>query len=827
MAVFYCGELNFWQKKLLSLFSLSICSIFTQLYFMKKIILTSLVTLLVFNQFLLAQSIEQKFLDWTQQNPIEKIYLHIDRENYHAGQTIWFKGYFTNGFVPSANSSNLYVELLNNRSEVVVRNIFPVYLGSTAGQLDLPSTLEEGVYQIRAYSPVMLNQPGFVFYKRIDIYGTQNKKQVKDNKSEHIELSFFPEGGNLITGKLNRIAFKAIDKNGMPIEVAGEITDNSGKLITSFNSVHDGMGSFAILPQNGETYIASINNQVKKYSLPAQTSNGIIFSVHTTARGKQFRIEQGTNDPVFKPAYLVGQMENELLFKQPLTDKKEFKGLIETKDFISGILHLTVFNKDNMPLAERLTFIDNKDYVLPAILKMDTLSGEEKAKNSFTLALKDTIIGNFSVSVTDADYENTEKRNANIYSWFLLNSDIKGYIHHPAYYFGSEADSVSNALDLVMMTNGWTRFKWTDLLQNKMAPTKYSDPGYIHLKGTVFLEGRKKVLSNKDIILLMSQADTTLGRNSFTRFLRTDSLGRFDLDSLRFFDKMKLLFSDIRGNKSKFITIKLDNDSLSRKYPLEVNLIPFADTSSLNMVKKMSVAYSDYLKAEGTTLATVTVRARQKTETEKLDEEYSSALFSNNINGRLLDLRNEVFGGDIFQYLQGRVAGLTVEGSPGNYVLKFRGGGFGNGGNVSLFLDEAPTDAIMIEGIPVSQIAIVKLLPQSIATPGGGAALAIYLKKGADLAAAIDSPTDLVYYKGYTIIKEFYQPDYSKNPNSNKADTRLTLSWNPNIFIASINPQIPIKFYNNDRTKRFKIVAEGITNEGRLLMFEKIIETGK
>ncbi|HOZ85609.1 MAG TPA: hypothetical protein PK191_08975, partial [Niabella sp.] len=321
---------------------------------MKKIILTSLVTLLVFNQFLLAQSIEQKFLDWTQQNPIEKIYLHIDRENYHAGQTIWFKGYFTNGFVPSANSSNLYVELLNNRSEVVVRNIFPVYLGSTAGQLDLPSTLEEGVYQIRAYSPVMLNQPGFVFYKRIDIYGTQNKKQVKDNKSEHIELSFFPEGGNLITGKLNRIAFKAIDKNGMPIEVAGEITDNSGKLITSFNSVHDGMGSFAILPQNGETYIASINNQVKKYSLPAQTSNGIIFSVHTTARGKQFRIEQGTNDPVFKPAYLVGQMENELLFKQPLTDKKEFKGLIETKDFISGILHLTVFNKDNMPLAERL-----------------------------------------------------------------------------------------------------------------------------------------------------------------------------------------------------------------------------------------------------------------------------------------------------------------------------------------------------------------------------------------------------------------------------------------------------------------------------------------
>ncbi|HMR82154.1 MAG TPA: hypothetical protein PKE30_03445, partial [Niabella sp.] len=374
----------------------------------------------------------------------------------------------------------------------------------------------------------------------------------------------------------------------------------------------------------------------------------------------------------------------------------------------------------------------------------------------------------------------------------------------------------------VMMTNGWTRFKWTDVAQNKLPPPQFKDPGYISLKGRVMIEGTKRPLENKDIIVMMRPEDTTIGKAGMPRFIRTDSSGYFNMDSIIFYDKMRILFSDVRGNKSKYIAVKLEGDSLNRKYPLPPVALPVDSSTTVNTAKMMS-AYNDFSMAAGVTLETVTVKARQKTEQEKLNEQYASGLFAGGINDRTLDLRNENFSGSIFQYLQGRIAGLMVSGTPGDYVLSFRGGGLG-GNNVSLFLDQMPVDASMIEAIPVNQIAMVKLLPNSVATFGGGTALAIYTKKGNDLTTSLDSPTDIITYNGYTIVKEFYNPDYDRQPVTGKTDNRLTLTWQPALFVADADPEIPVIFYNNDRTKRFKIVAEGITEDGRMLMIEKIIE---
>lgn len=792
---------------------------------MKKILL-SLLLLATTCSLTFAQTIETKLTAWAKTNPVEKLYLHLDRESYFAGQTIWLKGYFMAGLIPSGQSSSLYVELVNSENYVVLRNIFPVYYGTTiGGQIDIPENLVAGTYQIRAYSSIMLNQPGFIFHKRVSIWGKEDKKKNDDIPGGKSRLLFFPEGGNMVKGLLNIVAFKAIDRYGMPLPVEGEIKSETGELVTSFKSQHDGMGSFPIIPLPAGSYFATLKGSEEKYPLPQSTDNGITFSVRNTAKGKQFRIQYNSADEAFKPAYLVGQMENQVLFKHPISgDKKEITGVIPTTDFYSGILQLTVFNKDEMPLAERLTFINNKDYVLPATFKVDTLNTEARKRNRFSIALTDTIIGNFSVSVTDADSETEPFRSQTIYSWFLLNSDLRGYIHNPAYYFSSNSDSTQGALDLVMMTNGWTRFKWTDVAQNKLPPVKYKDPGYITLSGQIVLEGTKKPLANRDVIMMRSAVDTTVAKRGTTTLLQTDSTGRFKLDSLFFTDKNKILFSEVRGNKSKFIRVKLDADSLNRKFGIEPIPMP-QDSSAISKNNAIVSAYDEYIKAQGLLLENVVVKARQKSEVEKLDEQYASGLFSGGINSRTIDLRNEVFGGDIFQYLQGRVAGLTVSGTPGNYVLNYRGGGLG-GGNVALFLDEMPTDATMIEGIPVAELAFIKLMPNTVATAGGGTALALYRKKGADLRAAMESPTDIVNYNGYTVMKEFYNPDYDKQPDNSKADKRMTLNWNPAIFLAEVNPTIPIIFYNNDQTKRFKIVAEGVTNDGRMLMIEKIIEPG-
>lgn len=777
--------------------------------------------------FAYAQTPEVNLVNWAQKNPIEKVYLHLDRESYTSGQTIWLKAYFLSDYIPSVRSTTLITELLNSRSQVVLKQVFPAYMSESMGQIQLPDDLASGTYQLRAYSPIMLNQPGFFHSKKITVFGKPSKSTQKELLAPTIDITFFPEGGNLIHSLMNNVAFKAVDENGLPVNVVLEIKNNKNETVTGVSSSHDGMGYFSIVPQVQESYYAVIVNDplTKKYTLPAPTDRGVTLSVKNSANGKSIKVEQLANNDTFKAAYMIGQMQNNIVFRQNFkNDKNLFGGTIQTRDLLSGILHITIFNKDGMPLAERLTFVDNKEYILPGALTVDTLNTNERKRNHYSILLPDTVIGNFSVSVTDADYELTEAREQNIYSYFLLSSDLKGYINNPAWYFSGEA-SRANSLDLVMMTNGWTRFRWEDATKNTPPTPVHKDNSFISLKGLVTVEGRKKPLANQELIYFITPTDTSQRKFGRPAFLQTDSMGIFSIDSMIFFGKMNILFSEIRGKKSKFIKVRLDSDSLYKNYNLPTVRIPYKDTLSNETTVKMSDHYNDYLRASGLMLENVTVKAKLKTKQEQLEEKYSSAMFSGGISSRFLDLSDETTGAqNIFDYIQGRIAGVNViRNDMGEYTVSYRDGGLGNN-RLQLYLDEVQTDAAFIEAIPVNQIAFVKLMGTFIGAPGGGGALAIYLKKGADLSAVTESATDIIPYSGYDVIKEFYSPNYDvRKPSDSKADNRLTLYWMPTINLAHVNPKIPVVFYNNDRTKKFKIVAEGVTNDGRFLMIEKIV----
>ncbi|MCH5720482.1 hypothetical protein [Niabella hibiscisoli] len=145
---------------------------------------------------------------------------------------------------------------------------------------------------------------------------------------------------------------------------------------------------------------------------------------------------------------------------------------------------------------------------------------------------------------------------------------------------------------------------------------------------------------------------------------------------------------------------------------------------------------------------------------------------------------------------------------------------------VQLFLDEMQMqDANFISTIPPNQIALIKIYPQFIGARGNGAAIAIYTKRGEDLNEDMEASGDIVDYDGYSIIKEFYSPDYSTPPDVDYRDNRLTLNWQPEVVVsADKNASISIQFYNTDRTKKFKVIAEGITKEGKLLLIEQTLE---
>jgi len=77
---------------------------------------------------------------------------------------------------------------------------------------------------------------------------------------------------------------------------------------------------------------------------------------------------------------------------------------------------------------------------------------------------------------------------------------------------------------------------------------------------------------------------------------------------------------------------------------------------------------------------------------------------------------------------------------------------------------------------------------------------------------------------GYSVFKEFFQPEYDKPTASFEADNRTTLYWNPFVLTNKRSPRVRIEFYNNDISKKLQIVLEGMNSNGKLARVVKYIE---
>jgi hypothetical protein len=206
-----------------------------------------------------------------------------------------------------------------------------------------------------------------------------------------------------------------------------------------------------------------------------------------------------------------------------------------------------------------------------------------------------------------------------------------------------------------------------------------------------------------------------------------------------------------------------------------------------------------------------------------MDEEYTSGLFSGG-DGYTFITEDDPFAlssQTVLQYLQGKVAGLQISGQGAEMNMTWRGG------TPSVFYNEMQSDINMVQSISMSDVAMVKVFrPPFFGAPGGGSggAIAVYTKKGANLNKDIKG-LDFVNIPGYSRMKEFYSPDYSKyDDRHSHADYRPTLYWNPFILTDKDSRRVLFTFYNNDVTKKFRVIIEGCNTEGKLTRIEKIFQ---
>ena len=446
----------------------------------------------------------------------EKVYIHTDNESYFVGDTLWYKAYVVRAdqLVPTDMSRILYVELLSPDGLLVERqNIIVSAMGHTCGQFALPDSLYSGYYELRAYTRWMLNfNTGHQRYSTQDTWYFYNKEMAADyfrtwdglysrvfpvySKGEHpgdydvrrmyqrpkqdipqpkkdkLYVTFYPEGGHLIAGVENRVAFEAVDQYGEAVTIAGTITD--GDQSQAIQTEHMGRGVFTIKP-NDKRLEAHFTFRGKKYdiALPPTEQQGVTLRLdhaRDTMHKAQVHLE-AINLPQDKD-YAVSILCRGRLKYFDMYDVVNKQLEFPIDSLPTGVNELTLFDSDGRIWASRLFFVNHHDYdaslitlnLPPSTLQSPAPTLQPYEKVELPVVCQGvTVPTTFSISVRDTNTDEPTYNNGNLMTDLLLSSDLKGFVAKPAYYFEADDDTHQRHLDILMMVQGWRKYKWNEL----------------------------------------------------------------------------------------------------------------------------------------------------------------------------------------------------------------------------------------------------------------------------------------------------------------------------------------------------------------------------
>lgn len=787
-----------------------------------------------------AQALDSMLAVYKENYQQEKLHIHFDKGLYTKGETIWGKAYILAGEGLSDYSRNFYADWYDDAGQLIKHTVHPIFESSAKLQFDIPQNYKGTRIRIKAYTRWMLNfDAAFIFTKDITVQGSDSLANSK--KVDPIyKLQFFPEGGQLIAGLQAQVGFLSVNQNGDPAPIKGAIFNSKMVLIDSIQSVHDGMGVFTFLPEKEESYNCiwvDAAGTVHTTALPTAKPDGIVMQAVLQGDKAKIVIQRpGVTAQNFQQLHVVASMNQRMVYTSTiqLQTKKSAALAMPTDSLPTGVLQITVFDAAWIPVAERVLFINNNLHAFYPSVKMFTPRLFKRAKNTIDIVVEDTLLSNLSVSVTDINA--VQDNSTNIFSNLLLQGDIKGAIPNAANYFSSTDAEIPAKLDLVMLTHGWRKYNWEDMVSGKLPNLKYQmDSDYLQIRGAVYNGG---TFDNKLVqsITMVLQSKDSSKQYFFAPIARDAS---FSQRGLIFFDTVRVFYK-INGDK-KIAPTTLANFTYSLptvSYPTQIQLYHFVkpDTTGLSYLMYMEAQAKKIKKTFDSVvvLKEVVVQSRAKSPIDVLDEKYTSGLFSSK-DSYAFDVQNDnhaTGATSVFQYLQNLIPGMTMS-IP---ILGANGAEDANSNNVpglnwrdgtpDIFLNEMLSDAEQTMGIQMSDIAYIKVFrPPFMGSSGSGpsGAIAIYTKKPADLKNESLKGLSNAILTGYTNYKEFYSPNYTAAPTK-VPDVRTTLYWNPYVLTDKKTKLVKLDFFNNDVTTKFRIVVEGMNAAGKLTRIEKIIQ---
>jgi hypothetical protein len=755
-----------------------------------------------------SNNLVKDFNQYRNQYTQEKLFVHTDKDSYISREICWFRIYYVDAFFnsPASLSKIAYVEILDRNNRPVLQQKVSLKPGESNGSIIIPINIPTGTYKFRAYTSWMKNfSPEYFFEKAIRIINTKNLQSDSTlRKIKKYDVQFFPEGGNLVRQVESKVAFRITDSYGRGLPCDGLLMNQNGDTILRFQPLHMGLGNFVFTPATGQTYKALIRfpqGETVTKELPAAYESGYVINLSKNQASQIALNVQVSEDMEDQDIYLVIHGQHSILpAKSGRLNAHNFSFTVDNNELEDGISQFTVFNHDGQPVCERLYF----KYPEKKLLISATTNPEYgiREKISLNLTTKDQLGNPVTADMSLAVYRLDSLQDVdetNIRNYLYLSSEL-GAIESPAFYFEENGKSREQDMENLVLTHGWRRFIWKDIIQHKSLAVEFSPEFDGHIITGKLVNNRTGVGVPYEGVYLSVPSTRTQYRPTLS-----DGTGRVKFEVTGFYGTQELV---VQTNPKEDSASHIEIAS-----PFSQNYAPgfFPDFFSPTINSPTLLYHSIHEQVrhvfDGTRLS--------KFDMQNVD---SNTFYVVPDEKYLLDdyTRFQTMEEVLREY----VRSMKVNRRGENFQIYLVNN------PIKRFFDDEPL--ILIDGVPFFytneliqqdplKIKRLDLINRQYAigyqTYPGIINLITYQ---GDLDGIILDPHALVLdYPGIPEAREFYSPKYETELeiNSRMPDFRTLLYWSPELK-SGADGEKPLSFYTSDIPGKYALVLQGLTDSG-------------
>lgn len=766
--------------------------------------------------------LKKTYKDYFQLNR-EAVFLQLNKTKVLPKESLWFSAYVYDPRVlkPNVETTNLHVNIYDESGKLKKAKTVFINNGKGEGYFKLDTlNFKPGNYLVKAFTRYMDNFPeDLAFSQGFKILG-ESEQSTEKGKENHYDLQLLPEGGHLLANAQNTIGVKLIDGNGKGIFFSdAKVLNSENHVVTTFKANQFGMAKFNLTFKSGENYTVKVqleNGKPLSVKLQKPDLHGLAFSINNLVANTVYvsvRTNPSSLNQVAGKKFYVAFHREGLLESVPFVFPKNKTNItlqISKKFFSSGVNIITIFNQDFKPLLERQVF-----YAKNLKRKHITTHLFKNHGDSLSINLSSKLKqGNhaMSISVLPGNTKSYTPDN-DIFSAFYIEPFIKGNLEHGSYYF-SEGNARRKAydLDLLLLTQGWSKYKWRDIF--KRTPTGYYKPerGF-----TISGQVSKRDKETEKQVMIKGK------KSSLFEVADLDTKNHFSVDKLFVLDNSKVSFG-LMNNKKKKV----------KQSAIYTTVNPQRDTKPLGKMPRTAFAglESQKTKAEISSIPKDFIQSAQRLDSvfiksKKAKEDRDNIRTSILAHQKIVDEDMAMSYIYITDYIASQgfrvnrsftsvsittMAALSLRG-PAHPLVRLDGMDIGG-------------DLMPLTTLQTSDVKSITINKTGLG--GGmnaaGGIISIVTKSGDFYSGGkpSESTKTLKMNNGFAENKEFYAPKYS-NYSSETFSNYGVIDWFPNVQMNAGGAKT-IKIFNTIQPS-VKLYIEGMTADGSLISEELTVKT--